>query len=444
MDFFRSVFSEDPSPPSSPTSSGNNNNPETTPTSPVNSQSQNPNPNPNFPSVTNSWTTFGSSFLKSVASKSESVIGNYRRDLEEFRSNLKKETAIIREAASRAVKDLPDRLESGAAVAQTSLESVGQVIDNLGGAVSEIIIHGKDSIFNADDVDNDGDYDAELVEISDNSNKDEQNVKPYSRFDALIRAVQCDIKTYCVKPEDEGEYLEWKDGFLIEERVGEIEDLVKENGVIGELYNEVVPVKVDHETFWSRYFYRVYRVKKAEEARVKLVKRAIEGEEEEELSWDVDDDDKEDENNGFKSREELKGELEENEKKLENLHLEQRDKGSGSGNEKKLSVSEVKGDVVYDERDSVEGRLEEAKSDKGSSEGRNDNISDFSLVSSQRSSHEEEEIGWDEIEDIGSDDGTKVAARGSPNIVDLRKQLSAAETEEELSWDAEDDDPAKS
>lgn len=444
MEFFRSVFSEDPS---SPTSSDHNNNnnthdTETSPTSPSNSQSQNPNPDAKFPSATNSWTTFGSSFLKTVASKSESVIGNYRRDFEEFSSGLRKETAVIREAASRAVKDLPNRLESGAAVAQTSLESVGQVIDNLGGAVSEIIIHGKDSIFNANDNDNGDSSDAELlVEIGDNGNiKNKQNAKPYSRFDALIRAVQCDIKTYCDEPEDLGEYVEWKKGFLIEEKIGEIEDLVEENGVIQEIYDEVVPVKVDHEAFWCRYFYRVFKVKKAEEARVKLVKRAIEGEKEEELSWDVDEEQDEN-NNGFKLREEeLKRELEENEKKLENLQLAERDKGLGSGDEKKLSVFEVKREAGYDEKDSVEGRWEEAKSDIGSSVGNNDFISDYSIVSSQRSSHEEEDIGWDEIEDIGSEDGTKVATRGSPNVADLRKRLSAAEKDEELPWDAEDDD----
>lgn len=96
---------------------------------------------------------------------------------------MRKETAIIREAASRAVRDLPGRLESGAAVAQNSLESVGQVVDNLGGAVSEIIIHGKDSIFSP----NDDDSDVELAETSYNSNSDKQNVKPYNRLEAVIR-----------------------------------------------------------------------------------------------------------------------------------------------------------------------------------------------------------------------------------------------------------------
>ncbi|CAL9225032.1 unnamed protein product, partial [Arabidopsis halleri] len=73
---------------------------------------------------------------------SESVIGSYRRDFEDFGSELKKETSIIRRVASR----LPDSLEIGAAVASESLESVGQVIDDIGASVwkstAKIISHG--------------------------------------------------------------------------------------------------------------------------------------------------------------------------------------------------------------------------------------------------------------------------------------------------------------
>ncbi|KAA8527533.1 hypothetical protein F0562_034752 [Nyssa sinensis] len=382
MDFFKSVFSNDPP----PSDSG------TTPTSSPKSQSDdqdqhNPGPkpsstlNPSVSTVTHAW-TFGSSLIKTLASKSESVIETYRRDLEEFGSGLKKETSVIREVATRAVKDLPTSLEAGAAVAQESLESVGQAIDNLGNTVSEIISHGKESILAVDS-------DSELSEAKQISyNQQSLNSKPYSRSDAQIRAIECDVNTYCEDPEDLEEYNEWKSGFLLEEKAEEIESLIEENEVIEEIYNKIVPSKVDRETFWRRYFYRVYKVKKTEEARAKLVKRAISGEVEEDLSWDVDDDDYEDSDG-----------------------------------------SKLKGD------------WKNGKTDNGES----CKDSDFSVVSSQPSSHEEEDLGWDEIEDIGSNDEIKVTASGSPNRVDLHKRLSAAEEEEDLSWDIEDDDePVKS
>lgn len=404
MDFFKSVFSEDPSPPSSPKSDDQNQ--ETHHNSPSNSQTQNP--NPKIPSITSAW-TFGSSLFKTIATKSESVIENYKKDIEEFSSGLRKETEVIRQSASRAVQDLPSRLESGAAVAQTSLESVGQAIDTLGFTVSNIIIHGKDSILNADN-DDDDEYDAEF-----NSDYDRQNLKPYSRIDAVIRAMQCDMKTYCDDPvEHIADYNEWKMGFLLEEKSEEIKNLFEENNVIGDIFNEVVPGSVDQETFWSRYFYKVYRVKVAEEARANLVKRAIEGHEEEDLSWDVDeDDDDDDEKSVEKTVKSLK--LGDGEKEI----VAEVNKIGGAGNENDL------------------------KTEKLGSEGRSDNSSDFFVVPSIVG---EEELEWEELEDIvnGGDDERKKKVveeeEVSSSKADLRKRFSAAEDDEDLTWDIEEDD----
>ncbi|CAN1806714.1 hypothetical protein LINPERHAP1_LOCUS24769 [Linum perenne] len=52
--------------------------------------------------------------IQKLATKSESVIDTYRRDLEELGSGLRKETAVICEVASRTVKDLPASLEASA------------------------------------------------------------------------------------------------------------------------------------------------------------------------------------------------------------------------------------------------------------------------------------------------------------------------------------------
>ncbi|PHT60115.1 hypothetical protein CQW23_02478 [Capsicum baccatum] len=416
MDFFKSVFTDDPEISE-------------TENAPTVSPNPNPNPNPDIPAISNAW-SFGSTLFRTIASKSESVVQNYRRDIEEFSSGLKKETATIREVASRAVKDLPARFESGAAVAQESLESVGQAIDNIGSTVSEIIAHGKESIL----VNNDSDS-----ELSENSSRSlEQslnlNAKPYSRIDATIRAIQCDVKTYCDEPEDMIDYNEWKLGFVLEEMNGEIEDLIKENGVIDEIYSEVVPSRVDQESFWSRYFYKAYRIRKADEARARLVKRAISGEEEEELSWDVDDEDNED-TEGWSSRVATENVAkEEIEKKMDSLQVEDRGRRSVSGEDEKEIALETTSDGGA-------GRVDDAESkgDRWSSEGKNDN-SDFSVVSSQLSFREGDDLGWDEIEDIASGDEIKVPERMSPSKDDLRKRLSAAEDEEELSWDVEDDD----
>ncbi|KAG5069422.1 hypothetical protein JHK85_001799 [Glycine max] len=55
---------------------------------------------------------------------------------------------------------------------------------------------------------------------------------------------------------------------------------------------------------------------------------------------------------------------------------------------------------------------------------------------------EEEDLGWDDIEDLSSIDENKTRQQsgGGASKVDLRKRLSATEQEEDLSWDIEDDD----
>jgi len=98
-----------------------------------------------------------------------------------------------------------------------------------------------------------------------------------------------------------------------------------------------------------------------------------------------------------------------------------------------------------DEPESSAENLEVKSDEKMTLEGKNDNggsckDSDFSVVSSQHSP-EEEDLGWDDIEDIGSgDENNKVDVRGSPNRADLRRRLSAPEEDEDLTWDIEDDD----
>lgn len=426
MNFFKSVFADDPEPASDPPHSAAH-------PDPGDDEPNHRNPNPNA-----AW-SFGG-LIKTLASKSESVIESYRRDIEEFGTGLKKETAVIRDVASRAVKDLPASLEVGASVAQDSLESVGQAIDDIGSSVwrgtAEIITHGRDALLAAEEHDIDSPSDSSSQQLSSQSLSSQR----YSRFDVQLRAIQCDENTYREEPEDLDGFSKWKLGFVLEDKSAEIENLSEANGVMGEIYSKVVPNVVDHDTFWSRYFYRIHKLKLVEDARVNLVNRAIAGDEEEDLSWDIDDDeDDEEKSNGSELKRELNQENSSasvmEQKIVENSRLEE----------------SLKKGVVHeqapDERLNSDGRSDsdksETKSEKMISEGRTDSVS---IVSSPPSLPEEEDLGWDEIEDIGSIDESKVGVSGSPaNKADLRKRLSAAEEDEDLTWDIEDDDePAKS
>lgn len=406
MNFFNSVFSDD-----APQSSDSPASPDSQPQSLATVSSSSSAPSP--------W-SFGD-LIKTLAAKSESVIESYRRDFEEFGSELKKETAIIGEVASRAVKDLPDSLEVGATVAQESLESVGQVIDDIGASVwkstARIISNGRDTLLSSSSDNYDSDSNSSSRRFGygiNNSVNHGLDGKPYNRFQMQIRAYQCDISTYCSEPEDLEDYAKWRLGFVVEEKSGEIEEVIKENLVVKEIYNHVVPSQVDNETFWSRYFYKMHKLKQAEDARAKLVNRVISGEDEEDLSWDFEDDCEEDDGSFSKPN------------------------SSRNANENLKDAMNASNENL-EERESEKVGLVE-KVDNGESSCKD---SDLSVVSSQPSFPDEEELGWDKIEDTASNDGDKKVEsveNENGNRVDLRKRLSLAEKEEDLSWDIEDED----
>ncbi|XP_058077856.1 uncharacterized protein LOC131226156 [Magnolia sinica] len=434
MDFFKSILSDDPEPSDPENSSKSPKHPYPDPED--QNADQNPKPNPSFNPSSSAW-SFGG-LIKTLATKSESVIDTYRRDLDEFRSGLQQETAAIREAAARAVKDLPGSLDAGASAATDSLESVGQAIDSFGSSVwrgtAEIISQGKEALLQAEHDSDSSDAQSTAAPAL--------NSRRYSRFESQVMGIQSDPGTYCEDPEDEEEFKKWKSGFELEEKRDEIESLISENGIMEGIYAKLVPNAVDDETFWCRYFYRLHKLKLVEDARANLVKRVISREDEEELSWEVDDDDEEEVKEETRVMENRESEKKESpEREISDVGFAAgpiSDNASGSQlllyrKEEALESNSDESGIRSDEKVSLEGKTEACESSKDS---------DFSVVSSQLS-HEEDELGWDEIEDLGSIDEKKTATSGSPNKADLRKRLSAADEDEDLSWDIEDDEPVK-
>ncbi|KAG2267452.1 hypothetical protein Bca52824_062007 [Brassica carinata] len=394
--------------------------------------------------------------MKTIADRSESVIETYRRDLEEFGTGLKKEIEV----------------------AQGSLGTVGHAIDELGNTVikgtAEIIAQGKEAILAA------GDNESDSSDNNSSSNRrDSFSSKPYSRFDAQVRAVQGDVSTYSEEPdEDSDEYRKWESEFSLGDRSEEMEMLLEGNGDMRGVYKRVVPSVVDHETFWLRYFYKVYKLKQAEDLRANLVKRAINLDDEEELSWDIDDDDEEitsekvakqvsglklegnDDSETVKdsvTEESVKDDVTSADSvaavsnvglKTETDSQEKEETGSEKVPESKIVV-DAAAPLASDEspvQDS--GKKQEAVPESDESAPSQEDLGkpDGAASSTTQQPSEEEDLGWDEIEDMSSIDG-KEASRtsgGSPNRAELRKRLSAAEEDEDLSWDIEDDDEESS
>lgn len=271
------------------------------------------------------------------------------------------------------------------------------------------------------------------------------NSKLYSRFDAQIHAIQGDSDTYTEEPFDLERYNKWKLEFSLEGKKDEMEKLLRENVEMESVYRRLVPNVVDRETFWLRYYYKVYKVKKAEDVRAKLVKR-MSREEDEELSWDVEDEEYEDDDfddkrlNNVEEVDDFQGEESKVEKRdslLQNKMMEE------SKVDENLEVVQEKGDrsQVDKVKDSAAVADKKVTMEKNAGDGKTSQV-----VSENSKQEGEKELEWDEIEDLGSNEEKKAMGlgSGSPSKIDLRKRLSSAAEEEDLSWDIEDDDePAK-
>lgn len=211
---------------------------------------------------------------------------------------------------------------------------------------------------------------------------------------------------------------------------------------------KLVPSLVDEETFWSRYFYKIGKIKQAEDARAKIVKMAVAGDEEEDLSWEVEEEEEEE-----KGKVEEKEMVQREEEKNDNVR-EQDSHGEMEAQDVKSGASQV-----VDEKETVETSKEELNGDSnGESNGEEmtSKSSDFSVISSRPSvpGEEEEDLGWEAIEEVGESEdkrtdltdpspssGSSSGSGSGAKADDLRKRLSATvdQEEEELSWDIEDE-----
>jgi hypothetical protein len=80
-----------------------------------------------------------------------------------------------------------------------------------------------------------------------------------------------------------------------------------------------------------------------------------------------------------------------------------------------------------------------AGQDEKTEAGDSSKESDFSVVS--QPSVQEEDLSWEEIEDVGDQDEKKGASPQSSSVnkvEDLRKRLTSMEDDEDLSWDVDE------
>ncbi|XP_051118612.1 uncharacterized protein LOC127242920 [Andrographis paniculata] len=415
MNFFRSILADDEESPKSGNSHESGGDSSSSPSAAAAAAEGNSN------GVGDGW-SFGD-LIKTLSVQSESVIETYRKDLKEFGLGLRKESEIFRETASRAVKELPASLEATASVAHGALDGVLK-------STADII--AKESTI----------FSPEKESDTPESNRSFPAGR-YSWFEAQLSAIQNDLSTFCEEPENAEEYGKWKLGFQLDDHREEIDTLIGENGVLESLHEQIVPNEVDHGTFWCRYFYRVDKLKQQEKVRANLMQRAISVEDDDdELTWEVDDDEENDNagdsiSNRSSASKEVKGGSDDG--KVDDKVNDSSDSSSTDKETKLEEATEVK------MAEEVVKPVEETVEEKGSNDEKVVSGDNIPAVSSGGVAEEEEEdMGWDEIGNTGSDEDQKApagAGDGSRNKDELRKRLDAMEDDDEdLNWDIEDEE----
>jgi hypothetical protein len=228
----------------------------------------------------------------------------------------------------------------------------------------------------------------------------------------------------------------------------QIEAVLRESPGLESFVERLVPSVVDYETFWSRYFFAVDKLKQAEDVRTKLVSRAMSKEEDEELSWDVDDDDVEDANTSDhkEGTNSMVDKKEEQTAETVNCETEGSQKQEAavendSAEDKEVALAAAKdgngeSSVEASTPKASDGMGREEKTEAGdSSKG-----GDFSVV--PQPAVQEEDLSWEEIEDVGDHDEKNGASQRSSSVSkveDLRKRLNSVEDDDEdLSWDVDE------
>ncbi|XP_053290537.1 BSD domain-containing protein 1 isoform X1 [Pleuronectes platessa] len=114
----------------------------------------------------------------------------------------------------------------------------------------------------------------------------------YDSSKARLYSLQADPATYCNEPDGPPEKFDnWLSSFCLEDKKGEISELLVNSPSIRSLYTKMVPAAVSHSEFWQRYFYKVFQLDQEEARRVALKQRAEQTTHSETLGWEEEEED---------------------------------------------------------------------------------------------------------------------------------------------------------
>ncbi|XP_008120705.1 BSD domain-containing protein 1 isoform X2 [Anolis carolinensis] len=214
------------------------------------------------------WRSWLQQSLQTVKEKSTEALEFMKRDLTEFTQVVQHDTACTIAATASVVKEkLATENSSG------TTEKVRKGLSNFLGVISDTFAPSPDKTIDCDVI--------TLMATPSGT------TELYDSAKARLYSLQSDPATYCNEPDGPSQLFEaWLSHFNLEEKKGEISDLLVNSPSIRSLYSKMVPAAVSHSEFWQRYFYKVHQLEQEEVRREALKQRAEQSVHSEEPRWE--------------------------------------------------------------------------------------------------------------------------------------------------------------
>uniref|UniRef100_A0AAZ3QK26 BSD domain-containing protein n=1 Tax=Oncorhynchus tshawytscha TaxID=74940 RepID=A0AAZ3QK26_ONCTS len=211
--------------------------------------------------------------FQAVKDKSSEAYEFIKRDLTEFSNVVQHDTACSIVATASAV-----RSKLAVEGSSDTTEKVKKSLSSFLGVITDTLAPPQDMTIDCDVI--------TLVATPAGT------TEVYDSTKARLYSLQADPATYCNEPDGPLEKFDaWLSCFSLEERKGEISDLLVNSPSIRALYTKMVPAAVAHSEFWQRYFYKVFQLYQEEARRVALKQRAEQTTHTEALGWEEEDED---------------------------------------------------------------------------------------------------------------------------------------------------------
>ncbi|KAG2492450.1 hypothetical protein HYH03_009392 [Edaphochlamys debaryana] len=229
---------------------------------------------------------------------------DWRNELSTFSHGVGEESKVLKEETAKLVEHLPEQImDLPEKAAQAQIKEMGQTLEGVSAAFATLgktlfqgtqeliaeLREGVDTEITA--AAREGKRAARGKAGNASTSKLASVQAKYNRFEAEVAAMQRDSSTYCDEPEDAEDFARWRSGFSLDAVKADIAKLTADNAFMGELHSRLVPIIVEDDDFWSRYFYRLHKLQQKEEQRQQLAQRAKNLQEDEvPLGWGDEDD----------------------------------------------------------------------------------------------------------------------------------------------------------